>query len=246
MIREPLECRVVFGGRRTPDGDFRSCPRLPDWNPDHTAHIPSNFLKVHAMPYRDPKAALRALTEIAASQGGYFTARQAESAGYGPTHLAYHRGAGNIERVGHGLYRMPAMPPADHDDLVRLWLWSRDRDDQPQAVVSHQTALALHDLAEFIPRTIHLTVPPSFRKPPPAGCVLHKSSLGSDRIHSIGAVPVTTPLQTLADLSGDASLPVEQFDRAVAEAASRGLIGAADAKRLRERVASRHRGGAST
>jgi predicted transcriptional regulator of viral defense system len=198
------------------------------------------------MLYRDPKAALRALTEIAASQGGYFTARQAESAGYGPTHLAYHRSAGNIERVGHGLYRMPAMPPADHDDLVRLWLWSRDRHDQPQAVFSHQTALAMHDLAEFIPRTIHLTVPPSFRKRPPVGCVLHKSRLDATRTRPIGPVPVTTPLQTLADLSGDASLPAEQFDRAVTEASSRGLIGAADAKRLRERVASRNRGGAST
>ncbi|MFG0242217.1 MAG: type IV toxin-antitoxin system AbiEi family antitoxin domain-containing protein [Phycisphaerales bacterium JB054] len=184
------------------------------------------------MQYRDAKAALRALTEVAASQGGYFTARQAEETGYDAPHLSYHLAAGNFERVGHGLYRIPTLPLSEHDDLVRLWLWSRGRDDRPRAVVSHQTALALHDLADFIPTTIHLTVPPGFRKQPPEGCVLHKVRLESGETQPFDALPVTTPLRTLRDLADGASLPAEQFESAVAVAVQRGLIRQRDADQL--------------
>ncbi len=195
-------------------------------------HIPSKYLKVYAVPYRNTKAALRTLTEIATSQGGYFTTRQAEEAGYDAPHLSYHLSAGNFERVGHGLYRIPTLPLSEHDDLVRLWLWSRGRDDQPRAVVSHQTALALHDLAEFIPTAIHLTVPPGFRKQPPEGCVLHKGRLQPNETQSFDAMPVTTPLRTLRDLAGAASMPTEQFENAVATAVQRGLIRQNDADQL--------------
>lgn len=185
------------------------------------------------MGYRDPKTALRALTQIAVSQGGYFTARQAADAGYGSSHLRYHLAAGNFERVGHGLYRIPTLPIAEHDDLLRLHFWSRDRNDRPQAVVSHQTALALHDLAEFIPTRVHLTVPPSFRKRAPKGCTLHRATLDAHDTQGISSLRATTPLRTLRDLAGDASMPAEQFQRAVDEAVRRGLIGRAEAKELR-------------
>lgn len=176
------------------------------------------------MSYRDPKAALRALTATAAMQGGYFTAKQAQKTGYDYPHLSYHISAGNFERVGRGLYRIPSLPYAEHDDLIRLWLWSRGRDDRPQAVVSYQTALALHDLAEFIPTEIHLTVPPRFRRHPPEGCTLHKATVESTDTQPFDALPVTTPLRTLRDLADDPSMPTEQFERAIAEAVARGLI----------------------
>src|SRR4051794_31928525 len=111
-----------------------------------------------------PRAASRVLFAMAVQQGGYFTARQARDAGYDYPHLDYHVTAGNFQRVGHGLYRFPELPPHEHDDLIRLSLWSRNRADEPQAVVSHQSALVLHELSELLPATIHLTVPPSFRK----------------------------------------------------------------------------------
>lgn len=185
------------------------------------------------MAYRDPKTALRALTQTAVSQGGYFTARQAADAGYGSSHLRYHLAAGNFERVGHGLYRIPTLQIVEHDDLLRLQFWSRDRDDRPQAVVSHQTALALHDLAEFIPTRVHLTVRPSFRKPAPKGCTLHRARLEKRDTQEVSSLRVTTPLRTLRDLAGDASMPMEQFERAVDKAASRGLIGRTETKELR-------------
>lgn len=184
------------------------------------------------MVYRDQKASLRALTVLAASQGGYFTARQAADAGYGYSHLSYHLSAGNFERAGRGLYRIPTIPLSEHDDLLRLWLWSRGRDDQPQAVVSHQTALELHDLAELIPTRIHLTVPPTFRRRAPEGCTLHKGVLEEADTQEMESLRVTTPLRTLRDLAADPSLPEEQLERAVEEAASRGLIRRSQAAEL--------------
>ena len=173
---------------------------------------------------RSPRASLRALTALAATQGGYFTAKQARRFGYLPPHLTYHAAHGNIERAGHGLYHIPTLPVGTHDDLARLWLWSRARDDHPQAVVSHQTALALHELAEAVPDTIHLTVPAGFRKRPPKGCRLHVAHMAYQHTQAFEAVPVTTPLRTLQDLAADPALPAEQFVRAAHTASQRGMI----------------------
>jgi hypothetical protein len=86
-------------------------------------------------------------------------------------HLDYHVASGNFERVDHGIYRFPHLPPAEHDQLIRLSLWNRNRKGEAQAVVSHESALVLHDLTELLPGAVHLTVPPAFRKAPPrAAC----------------------------------------------------------------------------
>src|SRR3954471_697589 len=124
---------------------------------------------------RSGKEAAVALSALAHEQGGYFTTKQAKEAGYGYRHLDYHETAGNFERVQHGLYRLPTVPISEHDEYIRLSLWSRNQKDEPQAVVSHESALVLHELSELLPGQIHLTVPPKFRKPPPPGCVLHKA-----------------------------------------------------------------------
>jgi predicted transcriptional regulator of viral defense system len=138
---------------------------------------------------------------MAQDQGGYFTAKQARSAGYGYPHLDYHISTGAFERIDHGLYRLTDVPIADDDDLIRLSLWSRNRDDQPQAVISHESALIVHELTELLPDQIHLTVPPDFRKVQPPGCVLHKAiPTHADSEERIG-YRVTTPLRTILDVA---------------------------------------------
>ena len=174
------------------------------------------------MPHSSRETA-RSLFSKALEQGGYFTAKQAREAGYDYAHLDYHVSAGNFERVEHGLYRLTSLPPCDHDDLVRLTLWSRDRQDEPQAVVSHESALVLHDLAELLPAEIHLTVPPTFRKDPPAGCVLHKARLAPKDIEERAGFRVTVPLRTLLDVAAS-GVPEEQLQKAVTDALARGLV----------------------
>jgi predicted transcriptional regulator of viral defense system len=173
---------------------------------------------------RSSRETARNLFSKALEQGGYFTAKQARAAGYDYSHLDYHVSTGNFERVEHGLYRLASVPPAEHDDLVRLALWSRNRRDEPQAVVSHESALILHDLSDLLPAEIHLTVPPTFRKDPPAGCVLHKARLAQMDIEERAGFCVTTPLRTLLDAAAASGLPEEQLQKAVADALTRGLV----------------------
>jgi predicted transcriptional regulator of viral defense system len=172
---------------------------------------------------RSAREVRRQLFSLAVDQGGYFTAKQAQEAGYGYPHLDYHVSCGNFVRVGHGLYRLPDLPPSEHDDLIRLTLWSRNRQDRPQAVVSHESALVLHELSDLLPTKTHLTVPPGFRKKVPAGCVLHRDMLPPSDIEERQGFRVTTPLRTLLDAARGA-ISQEQLEKAVADALGRGLV----------------------
>jgi predicted transcriptional regulator of viral defense system len=165
----------------------------------------------------------RTLAALAHDQGGYFTAKQAQEAGYDYPQLVYHVKTGNFERVEHGLYCLPSIPPDEHDDFIRLSLWSRNQKDEPQAVVTHQSALVLHELSELLPGEIHLTVPPKFRKPAPKGCVLHKAELAEGDIEERVGFRVTTALRTLLDVAGG-GVSLEQLAKAIDDALARGLV----------------------
>lgn len=181
---------------------------------------------------RSSTQAVRILFAKALEQGGYFTAKQAIQAGYGYPHLEYHEGVGNFEKVGHGLYRFSSLPRGEHDDYARLTLWSRDRRENPQAVVSHQTALVLHGLSDLLPGQIDLTVPQGFRKAPPRGVELHKGLIIPEDCEERGGFKVTTPLRTLLDVAS-AGISQEQLARATSEAVRLGLV---RRKKLIERV----------
>lgn len=172
---------------------------------------------------KSPRSAARMLAILAQTQGGYFTAKQASSIGYGYRHLDYHETVGNFERIAHGLYRLPTVPVAEHDDLIRLTFWSRNQKDEPQAVVSHESALALHELTDILPNYVHLTVPRTFRKRAPNGCKLHKSTLESNETEEREGFSVTTPLRTLLD-AATSGVSQEQLNLAVRDAIERGLI----------------------
>jgi predicted transcriptional regulator of viral defense system len=135
----------------------------------------------------------------------------------------YHLSTGTFERAEHGLYRLTEIPVAENDDLIRLSLWSRNRADEPQAVVSHESALVLHELTELLPNHIHLTVPPGFRKEPPERCVLHKAVLIPSEVEERLGFRVTTPFRTLLEVA-TGTTSEEQLQKAVVEALARGLV----------------------
>lgn len=172
---------------------------------------------------RSRKDAALGLAAVAHEQGGYFTTKQAVEAGYGYKHLDYHETAGNFERVAHGLYRLPTVPRDEHDELIRLTLWSRNQKDVPQAVVSHESALVVHELSELLPDRVHLTVPKTFRKPAPRGVVLHKARLDPGDVEERSGFRVTNPLRTLLDAAAG-GVSQEQLGKAIRDALSRGLV----------------------
>ncbi len=76
----------------------------------------------------------RALTKIAASQGGYFTSKQAAAIGYTAPKRNYHVHVGNWVRERRGIFRLSTQPLPARPDLILWWLWSRNRQEQPQGV----------------------------------------------------------------------------------------------------------------
>lgn len=173
------------------------------------------------MPH-DPQFNRRLLYEIADAQGGYFTADQARKVGYAYSQQHFHRQSGAWVQVGRGLFRLRDYPIGEREDLIRWSLWSRNQKGTPQAVISHETALAVHDLSDVMPDAVHLTVPPGFRKRAPAGGILHRAVLAPTDSEQRSGFRVTTPLRTLID-AAESALSQEHLDQAVRDVLQRGL-----------------------
>jgi len=161
------------------------------------------------------------LYRAAESQGGYFTTAQAHEAGYSNPLIHYYVREGRLERVARGIYRLGQFPAGENEELIVAWLWS-DR----EGVLSHETALALHELSDVLPDRIHLTLPESWKRRRlrvPTGTVLAYADLEPEDRAWHGPVPVTTPLRTLLDCVQAATSP-ELTLQARDEALERGLF----------------------
>jgi predicted transcriptional regulator of viral defense system len=159
------------------------------------------------------------LYALASAQSGYFTLRQANEAGFSSQLLHDHLKNGRIERPQRGVYRLAFYPPTDDDELVTIWLWSRQ-----EGVFSHQTALALHHLSDILPAKIHVTLPGEWRRRvAPAVVVKHYGAV-EDRARAWhGAVPVTSVGRTLNDCATEGVAP-DVLQHAAAQALRRGLV----------------------
>jgi predicted transcriptional regulator of viral defense system len=167
------------------------------------------------------------LFEIAEGQQGYFTAKQAEAAGFDKKNHHYHVRSGNWVRECRGVYRLSKFPIAEHPDMIALSLWSRGRSDKPQGVYSHETALSFYDLSDLMPAKLHMTVPPEFRRNAgsiPGVLVLHRGRLHEDEVESMQGFRVTRPLKAIADLIVAGYISADHLQQAVRQAVARGLI----------------------
>ncbi len=168
------------------------------------------------MPPRDRLDSRRRLTQIAATQSGYFTASQALEAGYSYQAQKYHADRGNWVRIDRGIYRLPEWPVGAHEDLVRWELWSKGL-----AVVSHDTALSVYELGNVNPSRIHLTVPPDFRAKG-LGVELHKGVLPAQDVRAHEGYRVTTPERSVLDVAAG-NLDLDLLTGAIRDALDAGM-----------------------
>jgi predicted transcriptional regulator of viral defense system len=159
----------------------------------------------------------RRLFNLAAQQGGYFTAAQAKGLGYSYQAQAHHVAAGNWHRIDRGLFRLAEWVPELHDDLIRWTLWSKDR-----AVISHETGLAVHGIGEFESPRVHLTVPPEFSMRDDA-VVLHHAELADGDVVELAGFRATSVLRSLVDVAA-AGADEDQLARAIKEATDAGYL----------------------
>lgn len=144
-----------------------------------------------------PTAAYRALYAIAEDQMGYVTTAQATSIGVQPMTLVMMTRRGTLERVSRGVYRLVHFPAQPLAQYMQATLWPYDR----AGVLSHETALALHELSDIDPPKVHITVPAAFRiqRAVPAYLVVHHADLPHTDVTQLERMPITTPERTIRD-----------------------------------------------
>ncbi len=136
------------------------------------------------------------------------------------------------------------MPADSHEDIVAAWLKAARR----RAVVSHDTALALYDLAPSRTFEIHLTAPRERRPRTTHSSTkvrIHTATkpLRRDEVASRFSVRITSPARTIADvaeLGADPSVVMEAAARALATglASPRELSAAASGARRASSISS--------
>jgi predicted transcriptional regulator of viral defense system len=166
------------------------------------------------------------LYKTASEQDGFFTTKQAISAGYETNSHPYHVKTGNWVREHRSIYRLANFPINDRPDLMLWYLWSRNRGEKPQGVYSHDTALAIHDLTDLNPGKLHMTVPKSFRRNSqiPGVLVLHYGSISLKETEEAYGVKITNPIRTIMDIITEGNHPEDLLIQAVEEAINKGAV----------------------
>jgi predicted transcriptional regulator of viral defense system len=167
-------------------------------------------------------------------QGGYFNASQARAHGISRQLLDHHVGRGRFERIRRGLYRVQGFPAAEHDDMREAWMAIGGTD----AILSHDSALALLDLSDNIPDAVHLLVPRRHRGlRRPSGVIVHTHP-DSEEVATVwrDGLPLTAPARTLLDVAD--RLQPEQLSMAVKQGLRRGLL---TADQLQEEAKRHHK-----
>ena len=182
-------------------------------------------------PYKE---AARRLHQVAQSQQGFFTTKQAIRSGFADKTHAYHVNAGNRIREHPGIYRLADFPTSERPDLMLWYLWSQNRKEVAEGSYSHDTALSIHELSDIMPSKLHMTVPRGFRRNStvPEILVLHRANLDTTEVQEMYGVRVTRPLRTITDLLRSGHMDRSQLKQAVDEAIRRGLIGRKEIDRM--------------
>jgi len=151
------------------------------------------------------------LADLAESQGGLLTRRQAEASGVSPATITRLARSGALDRVAHGVYRFAGAPPPGHQELRAAWLqlapdtpgWERRPE---QGVVSHRSAAALYGLGH-LPADNHDFILPGRRQTRRPDVRLHVGRLTDAEWNFLAGLPVTRPSRIAADLLGEREDP---------------------------------------
>ena len=100
-----------------------------------------------------------------------------------------------------GVYRFTRFPVSQLGHYMAAVLWPQVRRPDVVGVMSHQTALSIHELSDVNPARIHLTLPATvrLRREVPKVLVIHYADLAPDDVERVEGVPVTTPARSIRD-----------------------------------------------
>ncbi len=122
-----------------------------------------------------------------------------------------------FDRIRPGIYRLKRFPASPNEDLFVAWLRTG-----PHSVISHDSALALYDLSDLLPDTIHLIVPRTASRRHP-GLRLHTNRLQPGDVTQYAGLPVTSVPRTIVDMIAS-GLSEELVRQAIDDALRRGMV----------------------
>ena len=161
----------------------------------------------------------RQLVASAADQHGLVTSAGAAAAGVQRVLLVQMARRGVLDKVARGIYRVPELagdPLAQYQEALLML---------PGAVLSHETALDLHDLCDVNPRQIHVTVRAGtrIRKTLPEWLAVHRGPLEPEDVTGHDGLAIVTPARSIVD--GITSALGDRFvDQAIGTARERNLL----------------------
>lgn len=170
---------------------------------------------------------------IAEDQAGYFTAAQARTAGLHQVRLVQLAQHGDIERVSRGVYRFTRFPLSRLGHYMEAVLWPQVRRPDVVGVISHQSALSIHELSDVSPARIDVTLPTAvrLRREVPKGLVIHFADLPRDVVERVEGVPVTTPARSIRDVHAS-HLGNALVGQAITDGRRSGVLSNVEADRL--------------
>ena len=134
------------------------------------------------------------LAQHAAENYGYISGEDARELGVPMGTLNALARRGQLERVAHGIYRVPLIQPSALDEYMLATLWPGGR-----GRISHESALGLFDMSDANPAKIHVTVPASYRthRDVPELYVLHHEDLAEVDEANFEGIPVVSPARAV-------------------------------------------------
>jgi predicted transcriptional regulator of viral defense system len=179
---------------------------------------------------------LERLREIAMDQHGFVTTAQALGDGITHTELSKLVARDRLDRVAHGVYRVPQVPETDSDQYALAVLWT----GAPEACLSHDTALMAWDITDINPDRTHMTVAKGRRLRRTGGglYVVHHEDLASADLAWWQGIRLTNVPTTIRQCI-DTDMPTYLIRQALERAGRTSLLRPADKRRLAEQLEAR-------
>ena len=167
-----------------------------------------------------PGRVWESVLEVAADQHGFVTFEDVRGLGADPALLRQWHQRGKVERVGHGIYRFAHVPATPLDPYMLASLWPAGR-----GVLSHDTALELHELCDVNPAKIHITLPPGYwpRRKGGDRYVVHHEQLADADVTWHEGIRIVTPAVAIRQAIAT-RVPTQLVRQAIDNARRLGLL----------------------
>jgi len=177
------------------------------------------------------------LWDVAQTQHGFVTARQATDLGICKHALQMLAGRGTVERATFGVYRFPQYPVSQYDPFMVAVLWTRAE----EACLSHETALAAYEISDINPNMIHVTVAKRrrLRRTNADGYVIHHEDLAAAQIGWWQEIPTVTPATAIEQCIAYGT-PTYLLRQALERGYRDGYLTTDDHNRLTQALEDRH------